>query len=244
MTSRTVETGGISQGWLAACRILLEQPGRQATHLVVRMTEPLPEDGEVRTAVDGLLAAPGLQDVEEVRNTIFPAALAADVADPGQLAAAYLEDYPVLRRFAGNNRGTYFGRICAYPHPDGSTTPQLANLVHKLNESRDGDRFRARYQLNIYAEHKDAGVRRGFPCMAHLAFQLGGRGKERLDCLAVYRAQDLVEKGYGNFLGLAQLQEYVARRAGFLPGELMVVAGNATIATAIRKLRRLVDGLA
>jgi thymidylate synthase len=242
MIERTIEATSISEGWLGACRCLLAAPGHQVTHLVVRLTDPLPEDLDVRSAVEKVLAAEGLQEVDEVRNTIFPAGLAADIPDPPGLAAAYLEDYDVLRAFAGNSRGTYFGRICEYPHPDKSTTPQLVNLVKKLEESRYGNRFRARYEVNIYAEHKDAAARRGFPCLSHLSFQLGGERKDRLDCLALYRAQDMIAKGYGNFLGLAELQEYLATTTGFEPGELTVVAGNALLSKGIRRLRRLADG--
>jgi hypothetical protein len=244
MILRAVEATSISEGWLDACRYLLAAPGHQATHLVVRLTDPLPEDPDVRSAVEQVLAAEGLQDVDEVRNTIFPAELAADIPDPAELATAYLEDYEVLRAFAGNSKGTYFGRICEYPHPDKSTTPQFVNLVKKLRESRNGRRFRARYEVNIYAEHKDAGALLGFPCMAHLSFQLGGEQKERLDCLALYRAQDMIAKGYGNFLGLAEFQEYLALTTGFAPGELTVVAGNAFLSKGIRRLRRLADGRA
>ena len=65
--------------------------------------------------------------------------------------------------------------------------------------------------------------------MAHLSFQLGvgAGGADRLDCLALYRYQDLMLKGYGNYLGLAELQRYVAAATGFVPGELTVIAGHA-----------------
>lgn len=242
MTSRTVEAASISEGWLGACRILLDAREHQATHLVVRMTDPLPGDPATRAAVEELLAQQRLQEVLEVRNTIFPAALAADLPDPEKLAAVYLEHEKVLRCFAGNNRGTYFGRICEYPHPDGSVTPQLVNIVKKLKKANAGKRFRAVYQVNIYAEHKDRNMwRMGFPCMAHLGFQLGGQHSERLDCLAYYRAQDMIAKGYGNFLGLAELNEYMAVETGFTSGELTVVAGNAMLSKGAGPLRRLVD---
>ena len=34
-------------------------------------------------------------------------------------------------------------------------------------------------------------------------------------------------KGYGNYLGLAQLQAYLAAATGFVSGELMVTSGHA-----------------
>jgi thymidylate synthase len=211
------------------------------------MTDPLPEDPAVRAAVDGLLAAAGHQEVDEVRNTIFPSELAGDFPEPSDLAREYLEDYEVIKGL-GSPQGTYFGRICAYPQRDGGTAPQLATVVAKLREARNDVRWRARYQLNIYAEHKDEKKKRNFfPCMAHLAFQLGGDSelRDRLDCICLYRFQDMVLKGYGNFLGLAELQRYVATASGFRPGELTVVAGHAALTLgggSRTRLREIVAG--
>ena len=173
MSTRTVEGASISDGWLGACATLLESPGYETTHLVMRMTNPLPEDPATRRGVDALLQAAGAQDVCEVRNTIFPAGVAEDYPEPAELAEAYLEGYDVLRRL-GSPTGTYFGRMCRYPTPDGGSVPQLAKTVAKLREVKGGTHWRARYQINIYAGEKDAKLYRGFPCMAHLAFQLGG----------------------------------------------------------------------
>jgi hypothetical protein len=230
-SSRTVEVDGLSEAWLRACRALLGCRGQEASHLVVRMEQPLPEDATVRASVDEFLAAAGAQPVDEVRNTIFPAALAGVFTDPAELIAEYLEDYDTVRAL-GSTQGTYFGRICGYLEPDGTVTPQLANTIAKLREAQQGPRWRARYELNIYADHRDHKKKRHFfPCMAHLSYQLG-RGEEevdQLDCTAVYRYQDLILKGYGNYLGLAQLQRYVAEATGFVPGELIVVAGHAQL---------------
>lgn len=231
MNSRTIEVQGLSEGWLRACKSLLGHPRHEASHLMVRMVNPLPESADIRVGANRLSqTTKEKQSVTAVRNTIFPAALAEDYVEPGELAAEYLEDYKVLRGL-GSSQGTYFGRICEYPHPDGSSTPQLVQTVEKLIDARKNTRWRAIYQLNIYAEHKDRSKKRGFfPCMAHLAFQLGlgdGGEADQLDCVALYRYQDLILKGYGNFLGLAELQAYVAKASGFRPGELTILAGHA-----------------
>ena len=47
--------------------------------------------------------------------------------------------------------------------------------------------------------------------------------------LGQYRNQYLIERGYGNYLGLAQLQCYVARSVGLDPGELMILASHAIL---------------
>lgn len=228
MSGLTVETTNVSEGWVQACAALLAQPGHEANHLVVRMSDPLPEEPQIRAAADALMIAGDHQEVDEVRNTIFPAELAADFPEPAELAEAYLEDYDTLKIFSP--QGTYFGRLCAYPRPSGAPGPQLQNTVAKLREARAHDRWRARYELNLHAEHKDHSKRRNFfPCLSHLNFQLGGPDHGRLDCLALYRFQDLTLKGYGNLLGLAQLQEYVAAATEFEPGELTVVDGHAAL---------------
>jgi hypothetical protein len=240
MTGHTIETGNVSEGWIGACQALLGCRGEVANHLVVRMLEPMPEDNAIRAAADEFAAIAVVQDINEVRNTIFPAELAADFDDPAELEREYLEDYDVIRRWS--RQGTYFGRILSYPHPQGPPTPQLRNLIAKLKAAQEGTRWRATYQLNIYAEHKDADKKRGnFPCMAHLGFQLGGdpHRPDRLDCVSLYRNQDMVLKGYGNYLGLAQLQEYVARATGFEPGELTVIAGHATLKLGAASRARL-----
>ena len=43
-SARTVEVAGLSEAWLRACRALLRCHGHEASHLVVRIGEPLPED--------------------------------------------------------------------------------------------------------------------------------------------------------------------------------------------------------
>lgn len=227
-TPRTVETTTVSDAWLGACQILLAAPGAETTHLVLRMDEPLPERDEVRQVANEFLAAvPDCQPIDEVRNTIFPAELADEFPEPEDLMREYLELYPFVRRLAGaNGRGTYFGRICAYPRPNGKDGQQLTNTVRKLRNAHSGTRYKAVYELNIYSEWKDSKVPRGFPCMSHLAFHLDD---DRLDCLATYRNHDVIRKGYGNYLGIAELQHYIANASGFHPGELMVIAGHADL---------------
>src|SRR4051812_28199548 len=99
--SRTVEVTTVSDAWLGACQAVLELPSLKTTHLVLRMSEPLPERDEVREAVDAFLASvPGVQPINEVRNTIFPVELAEEFPEPTDLAREYLEDYEFIRRLA------------------------------------------------------------------------------------------------------------------------------------------------
>jgi thymidylate synthase len=215
----------VSEGWLHGTAAVLAAPGRQANHLFIRMGAPLPEIEPIRTAFDALLVEFDHQPIDEVRNTIFPVDTAEDTGGPAELAADYVEHYDFIR-LLGSEHGTYFGRVVAHPRSGGVVGPQLEHTIEKLEKARKGKRWRAIYEVNIYSEEHDRNIKRGFPCMSHLAFQLDG---ERVDCLATYRSHDMIKKAYGNYLGLAELQRYVADQSGFAPGELSVLAGHAAI---------------
>lgn len=233
--TRCVEAQSISEAWAAGVEAVLDDGDQHVNHLLIRATEPLPQVPEIRAACDALLADLKLQSIDTVRNTIFPYETAIDVPDPEELSAEYLEMYSALRRL-GSERGTYFGRVVAYPRVDGTAGNQLVETVTKLRAARSGKRWTSTYEINVYNEQKDSNVTRSFPCLSHLALHLDG---ERLDCLATYRSHDLIDKAYGNYLGLAQLQEYLAAQAGFVPGELAILAGRAFVTTAKRVFPRL-----
>ncbi len=223
--TRTVEVGSISEGWLQGTAAVLAARGRHINHLFIRMRQPLPEVEAIRTAFDALLVEFDHQPIDEVRNTIFPVETAEDTDGPAELAADYVEHYDFIKRL-GSEHGTYFGRVVAHPRAGGEAGPQLEHTIEKLERAKTGKRWKAIYEVNIYSEEHDRNIKRGFPCMSHLAFQLDG---ERVDCLATYRSHDMIKKAYGNYLGLAELQRYVADQSGFEPGELSVLAGHAAI---------------
>jgi hypothetical protein len=233
--TRCIERTSISEAWAAALEIVLDDDDQHLDHLLIRASEPLPEVGVIRAAADSLLADLKLQSVDTVRNTIFPYETALDVPDPTELTDEYLEMYAALKSL-GSPRGTYFGRLIAYPRADGSVGNQLVATIDKLKAAASGTRWSSIYEINIYNEQRDTRLTRSFPCMSHLAFHVDG---DRLDCLATYRSHDLVDKAYGNYLGLAQLQQYAAAQVGFVPGELAVLAGRGFIEIARRHNVRL-----
>ena len=230
-----VEASGLSDAWLAAATVVAAQPERHMPHLVVRIESPLSEDAGIRYRVDGLLASFRLQGVDSVANTIFPAVWAKDTPDPIDLAADYRDHYPALKKLAGSTRGTYFGRMVAYPRAEGRAADQFNCTIKKLRQSNKPgkQRWTSTYEMSIYNEKMDghAGLR-GFPCMSHFAFHLHGT---TLHACAQYRNQDIVERAYGNYVGLAKLQNFVAKAADLVPGALTVFAGHAYIPSGKRQ---------
>jgi hypothetical protein len=223
----------LSDGWLGAVRLLHDTPSRKAVHLIVRILDPMREVPEIRVAAAELITANNrggdgpMPDVETTRNTIFPTAYARRTEGPQQLVAYYRERYAEIRRFRHNERGTYFWRIVAYPRGKGNEPgDQLTDTVRKLSEElRSGSNKSSRYEINIYSERCDTSPM-SFPCLAHVSVHLHER---HVHLQAIYRNESLIARGYGNFLGLAELQAYIAESAGAKTGELMITAGHAEL---------------
>jgi thymidylate synthase len=251
---RYAEAGNLSEGWLGAVRCMDRIKGKKAVHLLVRIADPTREDPEIRAAAQGLIdernrvarsAKDELYDIETTRNTIFPAAWARRNPKPSDLAAYYNERYESLRGFKHNDRGTYFGRVVAYPGPDGSID-QLTDTVRKLKAELDTSKSgrasnkSSRYEINIYNAACDRNPM-SFPCLAHISVHLHDR---RLHMQAVYRNEYLIGRAYGNYLGLAELQQYMAVAAGIKPGELLMTINHAELDSTKRDLKPLLDQFA
>jgi thymidylate synthase len=231
---RYVTASSLSEGWLEAVRLLHATEGEKVVHLVVRIAYPQHEIPEIRSAAQGLIDEwnarhrKEMPSVETTRNTIFPAAWARRTDGPEELAAYYRERYTKdgLLGFNNNERGTYFGRIVAHPRGEDTPGDQLTGTVRKLRQELEHKSPKSsRYEINVYSEAHDK-TPMGFPCLAHLSVHLHC-GKIHLQ--AIYRNESLIERGYGNYLGLAQLQTYIAEQAGVELGELMITAGHAEL---------------
>lgn len=242
----------LSEAWLDCVAAVLDAPKRRQVHLLVRITDPSGEDEEIREGAQALIDEANrkrsengqLPDVETTRNTIFPAHWARGRPEPSDLAAHYRERYTKdgLLGFRGNERGTYFGRIVAYPRgADEEPGDQLTDTVRKLRtEKRNAGAKSSRYEINIYNEARDTQPM-SFPCLAHLSVHLHER---KLHMQAIYRNEHLVVRGYGNFLGIAELQAYIAEAADLELGELLLTLGHVeldTTKTAARKLLKRLE---
>lgn len=223
-----LSTGGRSVGdaWRAAAQAVLAVGG-STFHLVVRIGADA-DDPAVEARVDELLLHQGNAPIRTVANTIFPEQLGRRYPEPHDLSSSYLALYPRLRRFPANRYGTYFGRLVDHPG-GGEHANQLVDVVKKLRaELASSTNRSSRYECAIYNPAKDAGKTGSFPCLSNVAFHLDSHGG-RLHVLATYRNQYLVQRAYGNYLGLTGLRDYVAQATDLQPGELLVVAGHAVV---------------
>jgi thymidylate synthase len=235
----------ISEGWLAAVRMLDAVPSYKTIHLVLRILDPTAEDPAIRAAaqqlIDDFNAKGGAEkpDIDTTRNTIFPASYARRTDGAAELGAYYRERYTKagLLGFPDNKYGTYFGRVVAYPRADGDApADQLTDTVRKLRaELKSGSNKSSRYEINVFNERKDTRST-SFPCLAHLSAHLH---EGKLHMQAIYRNEFLVSRGYGNYLGLGELQAYIAAQAGLEVGELLMTLGHVELDSTKRPIRAM-----
>lgn len=246
-----VHGADLSAAWRETVDMVGGAPEQKMFHTVTRIASPLVEDLNIRAQVDSLLAARNLSSVETVANTIFPAQLAATSASSEVLHDRYLRMYDRLKKFDGNHQGTYFGRILSYPHGS-SNVDQLSRVIARLRQQVLSARpLSACYEVaveapgdadphvGIFSPPSDRSVR-GFPCLSFCSLQLDGSS---LHLLAHYRYEYLIEKGYGNFLGLARLQGYVAEQVGIAAGRLTIVTGRIQVDIPMKRVGQYLDGL-
>jgi hypothetical protein len=254
-----IQAQTVSAAWCDAVRAARATAGHKLYHLIVSLEQPLAEDQHVRREMDMLLATRQLQKVETVANTIMPAALAEMCDTHNELVHRYRKRYPVIRRFPKNSWGTYFGRLIAYPvGHDKNPAPvdQLAPVIKALS----GPRVLAAQHEAVVATAADVAEQaevidpgaiihhptrgrhgRGGPCLTNVAFQ---RQANLVHAVAHYRSHYLVERAYGNYLGLGRLLRYVACQAGLEVGRLTVVAGYAQIDGRVSDVDQALDRIA
>lgn len=249
----------LSEAWLRTLQYTAAQKNGRAVHVVATVTQPGVEIDGVRTTIDAFLNEHGCQSVETVAETIFPASLytpppfdwAPGIAKDKEaeldeaatrLYDAYLDILPLVVSVHANRRGTYFGRMITYPGREVGGVNQLDARVRRLrSEANAGRRTNNTLDMDLAADALDdsflPGLQeysendnrtRGFPCLTHIDFTLH---EGRLHALAVYRHQYLVEKAYGNLVGLSSLMSFLSQQTGCELGEL---AMHATFADAQR----------
>lgn len=186
------------------------------------------ENAAIRAALDAALIASGMQKVQTVANTIFPQALwRAAKGDRKTFYAAYLENLPeyVAMEPQKNGRGLYFGRLIAYDInpkdgerlayiPQGSIPEKANQLEFMIQRCKKGVRASA-FQASVFDPARDhlSTPYLGFPCLQHVTF-VPDFHDGTVSLNAFYATQQLFEKGYGNYVGLARLGLFFASQTG------------------------------
>ena len=228
-----IDDCNLSRAWSRLLLHILHGAGTEVAPLILSLTgfsdDGLPaEDPAVRKALDGLLKRKERLVVDDVAFTIFPQRLwHMSRGDRASLFSLYRATFPrwqAMNRKA-NGRGLYFERMVMYGRGpcDGN---QLEWILSQFN-SRGGVR-RSMLQATTFDPGRDhvASAQLGFPCLQQVSFEPTSAG---LVTNAFYATQQIFDKAYGNYLGLAQLGAFMAQEMGMPLARLNVMVGIAKL---------------
>jgi hypothetical protein len=223
----------LSRAWSRLLLAVLHGAGTEVSPMVMSVTGfdengVVPEDQPLRQALDQLLLRKGRLTVEDVAFTIFPQRLwKMSRGDRTRLFVLYRATFPrwqAMNRKA-NGRGLYFERMVMYGRGpnDGN---QLEWILSQYN-SRSGVR-RSMLQATTFDPGRDhvASAQLGFPCLQQVSFEPTATG---LVLNAFYATQQIFDKAYGNYLGLAQLGAFMAKEMKMPLVRLNVMVGVAKL---------------
>jgi len=188
------------------------------------------ETPEIRRLADGMLEdqkkyVSGQSVVETVAGTIFPETLwLRSDGDREAFYRKYLSMFALIKKTPANRRGVYFQRLIAYRGNEQGTRNQLEFIINTWN---GGNHRNSALQAGIFdpmLDHSNA-HQLGFPCLQQVVFHpMGANGCKGLSVVAFYATQTLIEKAYGNYLGLYRLGKFMADAMGLELKEIMCSA--------------------
>jgi hypothetical protein len=228
-----IEGHSVSEAYARMLLQILAHSGSEIAPLVLSVDGfgadyGIPEDAQVRAEMDKLLAAKGKRDVEDVAFTIFPQRLwQMAQGSRAKLFEFYKMAFPFYRaqNRQSNGRGLYFERLTMYGR--GPCDGNQLEWILSQYESRPGVR-RSMWQATTFdpGRDHDATAQLGFPCLQHVSFVPTKAG---LVANAFYATQQVFDKAYGNYLGLAQLSAFMAQQMKLPLARLNVTVGVAKL---------------
>lgn len=185
----------------------------------------------IRSAIDDQLdefdiCSANQSNIETVAGTIFPESIWKRCAgDREALREKYLKMWPQIKKCKNNSRGTYFKRLIAFSD---KRVNQLGAILDEWKR-RDKKCRRSALQAGIFDPCRDhrPGPYLGFPCLQQVVFHpIGPKGRGGLKVVALYVNQLLIEKAYGNYLGLYRLGTFMAGEMGLTLKRVTCIATN------------------
>jgi thymidylate synthase len=230
-----IEENNLSHAWAKAFLHIIDNGGKPISPLVVSITgftDGIPhEDKNIRQSLDICLADNDDQKVHTVANTIFPESLwKRSKYQRKELFERYLNFLPRAKNIkkckAKNSRGLYFERLVNFGFDEHPKVNQLEYIINQY-QARPGVR-KSMFQASIFDPMKDhiSNPYIPFPCLQHVSFVPQG---STLTMNAFYATQQLLNKAYGNYLGLCRLGNFMAHEMGLTFSRMNCFVGVAKL---------------
>lgn len=228
-----IDDTNLSRAWARLLLHVFDNPGKEVAPLILSLSGfakngAVVEDHAVRQALDLLLKRKGRFPVDKVAFAIFPQRYCKMWhGNRKRLFEHYRNTVPRLQAMnrKANGRGLYFERMVMYGRGPCEGN-QLEWILSQLN-SRKGVR-RSMFQAATFDPGRDhvANAQLGFPCLQQVSFVPTRAG---LVANAFYATQQVLDKAYGNYLGLVQLGAFMANEMDMSLARLNVMVGVAKL---------------
>jgi len=244
--SKIIQGNNISETWIKVFSTLFHCAKHEISPLVVQI-EILPDEkneiSEVQAILDKFLINENERSCNTVADTIFPITLWNRKHNRKNLYNRYRAIWPGINRHLSNRNGTYFQRMIDFNIITDKKN-EINQLEHIIITWLKNNHRRSALQVSIFDPRTDHSHsrRKEFPCLQQLAFNpLGRNGINGLEVIAFYANQTIVEKAYGNYLGLYHLGLFMAHEMKLSLRRVTCISSVAklTLNKSISKLQLL-----
>ncbi|MCK4819710.1 thymidylate synthase [bacterium] len=241
MSSHTehIKEDNLSIAWAKAFLATMGHP--EISPMTITVTglsnESIPECCEIRNTLERSLKDHSFWSCHTVANTIFPKSLWNRSKEQTLLYKRYLRSLKQIRKCKGNCNGMYFERLIAYGE---NKINQLEYIIETY--TKKGNHRRSALQASLYDPTCDATDQRqrGFPCLQQVGFSR--IGKSGLCVTGYYPKEHILDRGYGNYLGLCRLGQFMASEMGLELAQMTCFVGVACVGnlakTPLRNLEK------
>ena len=234
----------IAEVWLRACEHVAAKPKWEDNTVILRVASPVrmrARDRSAATSLDSFLRHHERFPNHTVAETIFPGYEYMRRGSDGVFKEYPDKIYPKMKKHSTRGWGRYAERLVRRKRPDGTVWNPLEKTIQKLINFSKRNAFEIAVSdiavedeeesatIALYNDNADGKISMGLPCLSHLSFHIVEGN--RLQLTALYRSHYYVQRLYGNLLGLARLQDFVAQLAGLKTGELVCHSTFAKLET-------------
>ncbi|TGL18565.1 hypothetical protein EHQ47_17165 [Leptospira bourretii] len=231
--------------WRAWCKLILETKSSKGDSPAIISissceTNSSEVEKEIQNYLDKKLQSKSKISTNDVAYTIFPQQFWELKMKEGR--EVFYKEYsqkilPRMKaRFRANAYGTYFDRIINFQGVKKnkiSHINQLEHIIHCLTSSGKKRRATA-LQIAIFnpnTDHTEQPVR-GFPCLQQISLNYNLDG---LTLTALYPAQYLVAKAFGNYKGICQLASFISQFCGIKINKVNILITQPKLDMSISK---------
>jgi len=210
--------------------LVLRKFGWETYNLIVHINDPCIFNKTYHEAFSNFCASNSILASKDVAYTIFPHKLYMRKKTAKRLFDSYNRPgglFDKLRRRPRSGWGTYFRRMTHY-EINSTLKNQLDNIIRAINNRKFT--YKAAYTLVIQKPGGETVRPLGGPCLNYLAVQMEQTNTvPQLGLLAVYRNHDFLERAYGNYWGLCNLLNFLAKETSSKSGPLTCISSHAYI---------------